>query len=98
MKISELLSDESKFTRETFARDKFGISVIPQSERAVCWCTTGAIWRCYPENYDDVRDRIVDILVRHGYATPPGRYCDIASWNDSVSFEQVREVLLEANV
>lgn len=43
--IYTLLSDENRWTRGKYARNKEGVGVPPESEEAVCWCLTGAIER-----------------------------------------------------
>ena len=47
MKIRELLSDESKWTKGADARDCDGTPAHPYSEKAVCWSLVGAIQKCY---------------------------------------------------
>ena len=47
MKVRELLSDETKWTQGTNARDSEGKGVAASSEEACSWCLIGAIFRCY---------------------------------------------------
>jgi hypothetical protein len=47
MKIKELLTDESKWTQETLAKNENGERVSPTQSDAVCWCLVGAIYKCY---------------------------------------------------
>lgn len=47
MKVKELLSDKSKWTKNTYAKDKSNQPVPPRSRNAVCWCLIGAILKCY---------------------------------------------------
>ena len=49
MKVRELLSDKSKWTQGTFARDKDGFEVNSRSRYAVCWCLMGAVNKCYED-------------------------------------------------
>ena len=50
MKVSELLSDRSKWTQGANARDKHGDIVDPEDPAACKWCFWAALKYCYP-NY-----------------------------------------------
>lgn len=43
MKLSEILSDESKWTKETNAKNAQGQKVDPRSPTATCFCLNGAL-------------------------------------------------------
>lgn len=40
--MKEILSDESKWTKRTFARNVGGIEILPENEEAVAFCLLGA--------------------------------------------------------
>lgn len=48
MKPSELLSDESKWTRGVCARDAQGNEVDVNSDKACSFCIVGALIVCFP--------------------------------------------------
>ncbi len=41
----ELISDPKRWTQGAISRDASGGEIAPSSERAVCWCSLGAIER-----------------------------------------------------
>lgn len=74
MKVWQLLSDESKWTKGFAARSVYGAPIDPRSNEAVCWCLVGAIARCYGDDvhFHNVRNLIADKVGRTE-----------ASWNDT---------------
>lgn len=48
-RADEILADESRWTRMTHARDKFGDDVEYDSDAAVCFCIEGAMLRAQKE-------------------------------------------------
>jgi hypothetical protein len=80
MKISELLCDESKWTKGALARDKFGNSIHPHDKNAVCWCLLGATSKCYAKSgkfktmFDVLSASLID---------------SIADFNDHSTYEEV---------
>ena len=91
MKVSELLTSPAKWTHGTWARDSKGFAVSVLDEKAVRFCLSGAILKCYPEKgaYEKIYHRIVQ---RVGM-TP-------MQWNDAPgrTFEEVRTLVLEMNL
>lgn len=76
MKIRELLSDESKWTKGQNARRETGTPVDSNDERAICWCLFGAVWKCYS-------DRPSMLLVFELISNELGSFhTDIVGWND----------------
>ena len=51
----ELLSVPERWTKDEYARDPSGEAVMPLSERAVCWCTIGAMYRIAGAHGDELR-------------------------------------------
>jgi hypothetical protein len=47
VKIKELLSDESKWCRGAFAKDKDGFPITESHQDACKWCLAGAGYFCY---------------------------------------------------
>lgn len=54
MKIKELLSDETKWTQGSYARDGNGEATNPVGPNAVCWCLLGASMKCYGEKSHEI--------------------------------------------
>ena len=44
-KVRELLSEESKWAKQSFARDRYGNKTCYDSNHACSWCLTGAIYK-----------------------------------------------------
>lgn len=90
--VLDLLSDIGNWTQEDFARDKEGEFVSPGSDTAVCWCLLGAVRKCYPDAQE--QDRAV---TRLRSALPP-EAVSIPDFNDTVTHEQILELLQKAKV
>lgn len=85
MKVQELLTDETKWTRGEYALNAMGCPANPRAAGAVRWCLAGAIQRCYagPEQ-----------LAR--FAAVRTIHADVQVWNDDPArtFAQVRELIV----
>lgn len=99
MKITEVLSDESKWARNTLARDKYLAAVDPTDALAVCWCLDGAIDKCYSTFEDRAKvckiarqaiDTKYPSLINQGHTD----FGAIAIFNDSTEtkFQDVFEI------
>lgn len=49
MKVYEFIDSPEKWTKGVNARDANGREVEQESPNAVCWCTYGAVHKCYTE-------------------------------------------------
>ena len=91
MKAHEILSDASKWTKGTLARDNKGQVCWIDSEAACQWCLMGAVRVAYPNSIanESALDRI------QAKISPP-----ISDWNDdpATTFQDVRNLLLELDV
>lgn len=89
MKISEILDNESAWTKECYARDDDGLSIQPLDRNAVCFCLLGAAY---------VADRI-DPTVKHldllREAAKKELYDNVVHFNDdpNTTFRDVQEFL-----
>lgn len=87
MKIKDLLTDESKWTKNTFARNEEGSPTILQ--QGTCWCLLGGVRFCYldgQETETKIRDKLnVD---------------SIALWNDAPerTFSDVKKLVEELDI
>jgi hypothetical protein len=93
MKISELLSDESKWTKGTMARDEDGIPVSTTTDRACCFCLWGAMIWCYggdTSEYTRVRQQI-QAELGHTY---------FGRWNDQSerTFDEVKALVQKLDI
>jgi len=84
MKVSELLKqakslieDEEHWCCGVFARDKSGNPCTPRSQKAVAWCSTGALQN---KSFSDVHARL--LLRKH-------MGMSIIQFNDSHTHEEV---------
>jgi hypothetical protein len=98
MKAWELLSDKSKWTKSTFARDSKGESVQAWGEDAVCWCTLGAIQRCYRQSREGL-SKAREVAGRLEQAASVQHFGGIiAHWNDAATYEEVVALLKELDI
>lgn len=93
MKVKELLSDESKWTRKAYARDSHGVMIEPRSPSACCWCISGAIERCY-QSYAKASE-VSEKIKRH---LPFGKTSIDFNDDPATTFADIRRVLELADV
>ena len=90
MKVRELLSDESKWTKGNWARTGDGLGVYYECPEAVCWCLDGAIHLAYGDDWLPVRGKVCEHLgVTH-----------LWDWNDSSrrTFAEVKALVEELDI
>lgn len=92
MKVKELYSDASKWTKEWYAKDANGDWTDTSSEEACSFCLEGAMLKCYryDENLEAIRDRVMEKIQEND---PHMRA--IAQWNDATSrtFQDVKDLV-----
>jgi hypothetical protein len=97
MKVKELLSDASKWTNGTFARNANDVPTWEHGKDACKWCLLGAIAFCYPNSTYHFRilNKVRDIISRDYNGL-----INIGIFNDDSNrtFEQIRSILEEADV
>jgi hypothetical protein len=105
MKISELFSDQSKWTKHHYATDRFGQPVRARDLDACHWCLVGALICCYGgAAAREAEERLYDVLKRRqavDLGDPEWRNTGtLAAWNDASArkFEEVRALVEEAGV
>jgi hypothetical protein len=93
MKAYELLSDESKWAKKSYAYEATGGPCDPRSETACSWCVMGAIERCYFDG--EVTGMYLDMITK--VKRKVGR---IPEWNDAkeTTYEEVIAVLKELDI
>ena len=102
MTLVEFFSNPSKWTQEVYARDDEGRPVDLTTDKAVCWCTLGGIYRVY--GYDNTIARRIEDKIRRVIAKREGRsnagWVSISEWQDrsNQTYEEVMSVLKEADV
>ena len=86
MKIKELLSDSSKWTKRAMARDFNDLTCVAHCDIAIKWCLLGAIVKCYPGGYK--RIQILNKIIDNGIS-------DISGFNDlsSTSFSDIKALV-----
>jgi len=94
MKIKELLTDESKWTKLYGARNENNDPVNPRSSEAVCWCLIGAYIKCYGYGHND------EIYMRLRNKTLELNNIEIDSFNDSptTTFADIRKLVEELDI
>lgn len=105
MKAHELLSSSDLWCQESPAEDAHGNKVEALNPRAVKWCALAAIQKTYPSSqWEEVMDRLLRALSvsEEGITqmTISDKACSLMEWNDNetYSFRDIREILLDANV
>jgi hypothetical protein len=84
MKMRELFSDASKWSRGASARNARGLPTEPLEPDARSWCLMGAFRRCYPifDDRSEIRRAIDDAIGRNW-----------PEWNDAHGFAGVRALV-----
>ena len=97
MKVKELLTDESKWTRGANARDSMGHSIPSTDPDAKCWCLQGAINFCYRGPLIRYKDEAIERAyktVQEHYRTP-----SLFTFNDrQATFEDIKKVIELADI
>lgn len=103
MKLSEILTDESKWTKGCVARNRLGDSVLASSPKACRFCLAGVISRLAGDKgYGEVIRGILSEEISRAY---PGRVGTLAwfileQFNDhpDTTFADVMKVIQDAGV
>lgn len=96
MKIKELFSDESKWTKGFYARDKDDERCYAEDSKAVKWCLIGAIHKCYSGSTLAMAKVLVQgISDKYKIPIP-----SISMFNDAegTTFAQIKSLVEELNI
>ena len=92
MKIHELYTNESKWTKRAEARNSEGDKTFFDDHEATCFCLFGALFKCYPDNKErrGIRLRIEARL----------NFVPITQWNDDPNrtFEEVKQLAVDLDI
>lgn len=90
-RVVNLLRYEERWTQNTSARNVEKESVLPDSPNAICWCLTGAIYKCYPNS--DERYLINQMVYKELGQLPH-------NWNDDVNrtHDEVLELVTKLGI
>lgn len=96
MKVSQLLTDASKWTQRRAAIDADGDSVNVQDVAACRFCLSGAIRRCYPDREE--RFRVLNTVINEIGGNAAVR--STMEWNDDPrrTFDEVRALVLKLDI
>jgi hypothetical protein len=96
MKAYELLSGPEKWTKGRLAADRDGDSCGPLSDRATCWCISGALIRCYGKQCSAVMS--VNAALRNRRMMKDTDV--VPDWNDAPerTYEEVVGLLRELDI
>ncbi len=99
MKIKDLYSDSSKWTKAAWARNKKGETTYSFSPTAYCFCLSAAIGVCYaPEERSQISKKIRSYLIEKN------PYClcvyGTIDFNDhsQVKFEDIKKMVEELDI
>lgn len=87
MKIKELYTDESKWTKGAFSRDIDGNEKIFSDDSIVSWCLLGAIDKCYTSGEYMKIWKLLFNTVGH-----------ISNYNDSHTFKEIKQLVEELDI
>lgn len=93
--LDALFSDESKWTKGTYARDARGAQVFPGSDNAVCWCLAGG--RLTVSRGDMKRDQALAVALCD--ALPQGTSTSTyIHWQDDPcrTFDEIKAIIAKA--
>lgn len=99
MKIKELLTDESKWTRGISARNSIGKPIAFDSPLATCWCLIGAYIKCYPGEVDLTNpNSVYQKLIKAVKTKTP--FIGISVFNDhpQTTFADIRKLIEELDI
>jgi hypothetical protein len=90
MKVKELLTDETKWTKDTMSRDAAGVPTGIETDQA-SFCLIGAVNKCYPST---IAAMVVaaklrkEIQIKHGNMS-------ITQFNDAsrTTFRDIKELI-----
>ncbi len=96
MKIKELYSDASKWTKHEFARSNTGTPLPSFAPDATSWCLIGAINKCYSgkEDFTKVYESVrAHMPLVNGIAM-------ISNWNDSPTrtFDEIKALVEKLDI
>jgi hypothetical protein len=92
-KIRELLTDESKWTQGALARDALGRPVSACSAQACRWDLYGAMDRCYGVCVGPWTGPWALLLARIDREETT-----VSTWNDTHSFSDVRNLVVDLDI
>ena len=105
MKAYDLLNSPQAWCQESPAQDRQGNKLQALDPRAVKWCALSAVQKAYPTSgWGEAMDRVLLALSvsKPGLAqmTKSDKACSLIEWSDDrqSSFQEVREILLSADV
>lgn len=107
MKVHELLDNESKWAKGSYAFNAEGRYCYEWADEACKWCLLGAIHRCYPcinmeipeeERELSEQERVIGLLEQE--LRNMGISTGIANYNDApdTTFEQVKTLVTKLNI
>lgn len=87
MKAWQLLEDPKHWTQGAYARLETGQTCLSYDPAATCWCTIGAIRKCYPHKQ---LSNVLETLGNHVQSIP--------QWNDTSDHATVLAKLKELDI
>ena len=79
----DLIAKPENWTQDDFAKAADGSGVDSNNDKAVCWCSLGALHKVSPPVEDNQTKKLAKILLRKAMGGP------IAAFNDAHTHEEV---------
>lgn len=97
-KTSAILSDETRWTQGSYAKNEIGGTMAVESDKASCFCLAGAVYRAgyeLEQDYNVIWEAFNRIAKHVPGAKPGSAHASILNWNDDYErkFSEVRAVL-----
>lgn len=96
MKIKELFKSSKNWTKHYFASDKNNKWIDENSDKAVRFCLTGAIKKCYKKNQEG--EKIYSKVLN--YIKEKYGYVSVVSFNDDArtKFKDIKKLVTELDI
>ena len=101
MKVKELLSTKEAWTTKAYARGLKGQALDSSHPAAVAWCLQGAFNKCYPifnSEEELLAFQNLAATLRKWFLLEKSPTESILGFNDGATYEQVMELVTEADV
>ena len=91
MKVKELYTDPSKWTKNAFARTKDGTPCYSSNPDAFSFCLSGAVGFCYIDNLDEQAEAFTKLKRK---------IFSVWNWNDHPdrTFDEVKQLVNELDI
>ncbi len=91
MKVSELLTDESKFVQHCFACNPIGDPVRVIDPSAIRWSLYGAVMKCYSKAVNPSNSFSIEMNIIRRIEAKVNM--DIVTYNNTTKFDSIKKLI-----